>query len=31
MNKIIANLSSENERIDEVINLMVELDNEEKN
>lgn len=31
INKVITNLTSEIERINEVINLMIELDNEEKN
>ena len=31
INKLITNLTSEIERINEVINLMIELDNEEKN
>lgn len=31
INKLIANIFSEKERINEVINLMIELDNEEKN
>lgn len=31
INKLIANLSSERERINEIINLMIELGNEEKN
>lgn len=31
INKLIANLSSERERINEIINLMIEVGNEEKN